>query len=217
MELVIGTKTWSSWSLRPWLALKHAGIAFDERVIQLRQPNAAAEITLAGSPNERVPILKDGSLTVWDSLAICEYVADLAPQANLWPADREARALARSATAEMHAGFPSLRGECPMDIGLRCNAELTEITRADVRRVIQLWGDLRERFASQGDFLCGTWSIADAFFTPVATRFRSYGVRLSDYGDRGPAGVYGEVLLATDAFRQWEAEALAEGVTEGAH
>lgn len=210
MELVIGTKTWSSWSMRPWLVLKRAGLAFDERVISLRRTETEAEIRAAGSPNGRVPVLHDGELTVWDSLAIAEYVADRCPEAPLWPTDRHTRALARAATAEMHAGFASLRGECPMDLALQREAELSELTHADIRRVVQLWSTLRERFAPNGDFLCGPWSIADAFFTPVATRFRSYGVHLSDYGDHGPAASYCSTLLETPEFLQWAADAKAE-------
>lgn len=212
MELVIGTKTWSSWSMRPWLVLKRAGLSFDERVIPLRREDTEAAITAAGSPNGRVPVLHDGELTVWDSLAIAEYVADRCPEAQLWPADRHTRALARSAAAEMHAGFASLRGECPMDLRVEKTAELSELTHHDIRRVVQLWSGLREHYAPNGDFLCGPWSIADAFFTPVATRFRSYGVHLSDYGDHGPAAAYATTLLETPEFLQWDSEAKAEAL-----
>ena len=118
VELIIGTRKWSSWSLRPWLALKRTGAAFGETVITLREVGVTEEIA-KHSPSGRVPVLHDGDLTVWDSLAICEYLADKFPDAGLWPKDVECRALARSAAAEMHSGFPSLRGECPMDIGLR--------------------------------------------------------------------------------------------------
>ena len=209
MEILIGDKLWSSWSLRPWLALKHTGEAFTETLIRLRRPETSANILAAGSPSGTVPVLKDGETTVWDSLAICEYLADRFPAAKLWPDDAAARALGRAAAAEMHAGFPSLRGECPMDLGLRSEVELSEATHVDIRRIVALWNDLRGRFGAQGDFLLGAWSIADAFYTPVATRFRSYGVQLSDFGDRGLAGAYSEALLETPEFKAWEAAALA--------
>jgi glutathione S-transferase len=210
LELVIGTRKWSTWSMRPWLALKRAGASFDETVITLREAGVTEEIA-KHSPSGRVPVLRDGDLVVWDSLAICEYLADKFPQAGLWPADPQRRALARAASAEMHSGFPSLRGECPMDIGLRCVIDLAEATREDVRRMVHLWNDLRGRYAANGPFLVGEWSIADAFFTPAATRFRSYGIKPSDFGDPGSAGAYCEVLLRTPEFLEWEKAALAEG------
>lgn len=210
VELIIGTRKWSSWSLRPWLALKRTGAAFDETLITLREVGVTEEIAKV-SPSGRVPVLRDGDLVVWDSLAICEYLADKFPQANLWPADADRRALGRAASAEMHSGFPSLRGECPMDIGLRTITDLAEATREDVRRIVGLWDDLRGRYGADGPFLLGAWSIADAFYTPVATRFRSYGVKPSDYGDSGAAGAYVETLLTTPEFLAWEKAALAEG------
>jgi glutathione S-transferase len=149
-----------------------------------------------------VPVLKDGDLIVWDSLAICEYLAEKAP--GLWPADPALRAQARSAAAEMHSGFSSLRGECPMDLAAPARAvELSAATHKDIRRIVGLWGDLLRR--SGGPFLAGQWSIADAFYTPVATRFRTYGVKLSDFGDAGLCGEYAERLLETPEFREWEA------------
>ena len=210
MELIIGTRKWSSWSMRPWLALKRTGAEFSETLIALRE-FGVTEAIAKHSPSGRVPVLRDGELVVWDSLAICEYLADKYPAAQLWPKDLEARALARAASAEMHTGFPSLRGECPMDIGLRTVADLVEATREDVARIVRLWSELRGRYGAAGPFLVGGWSIADAFFTPVATRFRSYGVHLSDYGDTGVAGAYCETLLQTPEFLEWEKAALAEG------
>ena len=211
MEIVIGTRKWSTWSLRAWLPLKRSGAAFTETVIQLREA-ATSEATIAAhSPSKLVPVLKDGDLVVWDSLAICEYLHEKLPQAKLWPEDPAARALGRSAAAEMHAGFASLRGECPMDLALRVEADLTEATAKNIRRIVELWSELRGRFAQDGPFLLGPWSIADAFYTPVATRFRSYGVKLSDYGDTGVAGEYGNALLETPEFKAWEEAALKEG------
>ncbi|HEX4179332.1 MAG TPA: glutathione S-transferase family protein [Caulobacteraceae bacterium] len=210
MELIIGTRKWSSWSLRPWLALKRIGAPFSETVITLREIGVTEEIA-RHSPSGRVPVLRDGDLTVWDSLAICEYLADRFPDAKLWPKDPERRAIGRAATAEMHSGFPSLRGECPMDLGLHTVIDLAEATRDDIRRVVGLWADLRGRFGADGPFLLGDWSIADAFYTPVATRFRSYGIKPSDFGDTGAAGGYIEALLRTPEFLEWEELALAEG------
>jgi glutathione S-transferase len=208
MELIIGNKNWSSWSMRPWLVLQRAGGQFEERLVRLNRtdtPGALAE----GSPSGMVPVLKDGELTIWDSLAICEYLAERFPDARLWPADPARRALARAAAAEMHAGFRSLRGELPMDLGKREHRTLTPITQDDVRRVVRLWNSLLRRYGD-GGFLVGEWSIADAFFTPVATRFRSYGVMLTDFGDDGTAGAYAERLLEQPDFRAWEQAALAE-------
>ena len=210
MEIIIGTKKWSTWSLRAWLPLKRSGAAFTETLIPLREVGVTEAIA-AVSPSGKVPALKDGDLMIWDSLAISEYLADKFPDAALWPADLERRALGRAAAAEMHSGFASLRGECPMDLALRTKVDLSEATSEDIRRIVHLWNNLRGRFAADGPFLLGAWSIADAFFVPVATRFRSYGVRLSDYGDTGAAGAYGETLLETPDFLEWEKAALAEG------
>ncbi len=211
MEIVIGTRKWSTWSLRAWAALKHTGAEFTETLIALRQAGTTTNTIAPHSPSKLVPALKDGALTIWDSLAICEYLNETFPEAMLWPKDRVARALGRAAAAEMHSGFPSLRGECPMDLAMQSRrADLTEATARDVRRVVELWSDLRGRFKDDGPYLLGAWSIADAFFTPVATRFRTYDIRLSDYGDRGLAGAYGEALLEAPEFKAWEAAALKE-------
>lgn len=207
MELLIGDKRYSSWSMRPWLVLKRLDTPFTETLIRLRRPETRSEILAAGSPTGQVPFLRDGDIGVGDSLAICEYLAERFPQAGLWPADLAARTAARFAAAEMHAGFHSLRGECAMDLKLHETVTLSELTHEDIRRVVQLWTDLRDRFGGGGAFLFGDWSIADAFFTPVATRFRSYGVKLSDFGDRGVAGAYAEALLETPEFKAWEAAA----------
>ena len=210
MELVIGTRKWSTWSLRAWLVARRSGADFTETVIRLREAATSEAAIAAHSPSKLVPVLKDGELAVWDSLAISEYLADKLPAARLWPQDIEKRALARAAAAEMHSGFASLRGECPMDLALRIDADLTEATGKNIERIVELWSDLRGRYGKDGPFLVGEWSIADAFYTPVATRFRSYGVKLSDYGDTGIAGEYGNTLLATPEFKAWEAEALKE-------
>ncbi len=213
MELLIGDKKWSSWSMRPWLVLKHVGEPFDERLIRLRSERTNADARAAGSPNGQVPVLKDGALAIHDSLAICEYVAERHP-GRAWPTDQAARALGRAAAAEMHAGFHSLRGECPMDLDLRREISVSELTHQDLRRLVELWSALLGRFG--GQWLVGDWSIADAFFTPVASRLRSYGLRLSDYGDQGPCAAYAARLLAAPEFLEWEKGALADPGPTGA-
>ena len=208
MELVIGTKAWSTWSMRPWLVLTATGAAFDETLIQLRQENGMSEAAIAAhSPSGLVPALKDGAVAISDSLAICEYLAERFPEAGLWPADPVARAYARAAAAEMHSGFQALRGECPMDLAAAPGAvELSEATGKDIGRIVALWSGLLSRFG--GPWLGGAqWGIADAFFTPVATRFRTYGVKLSDFGDAGVAGAYAARLLERPEFLAWEAAA----------
>lgn len=205
MEIVIGTKKWSSWSLRPWLALKHTGEAFKEILVELRHGGVSEAEIARHSPSCLVPVLKDGDLVVWDSLAICEYLAEKFPAAKLWPADATLRALGRSAAAEMHSGFSSLRGECPMALEeTPRNVVISEATQKDVRKIVERWNQLLKR--SGGPFLLGEWSIADAFYTPVASRFRTYGIHLSDYGDTGPAGAYCERLLQSPEFLAWEAD-----------
>jgi glutathione S-transferase len=210
MELVVGTKAWSTWSMRPWLALKKTGAAFEETLIELRQENMASEAAIiAHSPSGLVPFLRDGEVAIGDSLAICEYLAERFPDAGLWPADPVARAFARSAAAEMHSGFSALRSEHPMDLAAPAGAvALSEACAKDVRRIVALWAGLLGRFG--GPWLGGAeWGIADAFFTPVATRFRTYGVKLAELGDAGPAAAYAQRLLARPEYLAWEAGALA--------
>jgi glutathione S-transferase len=212
MELVIGTKAWSTWSMRPWLVLKATGAAFDETLIELRQENnVSAAAIIAHSPSGLVPFFRDTSpegerVAIGDSLAICEYLAERFPDAGLWPKDATARAFARAAAAEMHSGFLSLRRECPMDLAAPATAvALSETTHKDIARIVGLWTDLLHRFG--GPWLGGqAWGIADAMFTPVATRFRTYGVKLADFGDAGAAGQYAERLLQRPEFLAWAAE-----------
>ncbi|HWE46989.1 MAG TPA: glutathione S-transferase family protein [Caulobacteraceae bacterium] len=209
MELIIGDKNKSSWSLRPWLVLKRSGRPFTETVIRLDVESTAAEI-LKHSPTAKVPALRtDEGHVVWDSMAICVHIAEKEP-GKFWPADQAARDYARSASCEMHSGFPSLRGECPMNLALRTTLDLSEATAKDVRRLVALFTEGRRRFGASGPYLCGTWSVADAFFTPVATRFRSYGIALSDHGDTGEAGAYCATLLNDPDFQDWERAAVAE-------
>ena len=205
MEIVVGTKKWSTWSLRPWLALKRTGAPFTETPVQLREVETSTAEILKHSPSGLVPVLKVDGLVIWDSLAICEYLAERFPEARLWPQDPAARALARSVTAEMHSGFGDLRRECPMDLGLLTTADLSEGVQANVRRIVSVWNECLSQ--SGGPFLFGHWTIADAFYTPVATRFRSYGVDLSAFGDDGAAAAYRDALLATPEFLEWEAAA----------
>ena len=205
MELVIGTKAWSTWSMRPWLVLQRTGAPFRETLVQLRKDDGVSEVAIRKhSPSGKVPVLKDGDTVIWDSLAICEYLAERFP--SLWPTDPVRRALARAATAEMHSGFAALRTECPMDLAAApASTALSEAAEHDVRRIVALWSELLVRFG--GPFLVGQWSIADAFFTPVATRFRTHGVQLSAFGDDGGAARYTQHLLATPEFLAWEAAA----------
>lgn len=205
MELVIGTKAWSTWSMRPWLVLQRTGAPFRETEVQLRQADGVSEaIIRQHSPSGKVPVLKDDGVVIWDSLAICEHLAERFP--GLWPEDPVRRALARAATAEMHSGFVALRTECPMDLAATPTPTvLSEAARNDVRRIVSVWTQLLTQFG--GPFLVGEWSIADAFFTPVATRLRTYGVNLSELGDGGAAVTYADRLLATPEFLEWEAAA----------
>ena len=209
MELVIGDKLWSSWSMRPWLALKRSGLPFTKTLVRLRREDTAQAIAAAGAPAGKVPILKDGDLVVWDSLAICEHLADLAP--GLWPQDQAARSLARAASAEMHSGFLSIRSEFSMDLARREARSPSPSAAEELRRIVQLWGGLRRRFAGEGPFLLGGWSIADAMFTPVATRLESYVVDLAAHGDGdSAAAAYRDALLAQPDYLEWKAAALAE-------
>jgi glutathione S-transferase len=203
MELVIGTKRWSTWSMRPWLVLKHTGAPFTEILIQLREVETSTAEIRRHSPSGLVPALKDGGVVIVDSLAICEYLAERFD--GLWPADPIDRALARAAASEMHSGFSALRREFPMELGLRTQQPMSPEVERDVRRIVELWLGLLDR--SGGPFLLGGWSIADAFFTPVATRFESYGIDLKICGDDGRAQRYVEALLQTPEYLAWLAEA----------
>src|SRR2546421_3363423 len=171
-RLVIGDKNISSWSLRPWLAMRHAGIPFAEINIKLRQPASKANI-LRYSPSGKVPTLLAGAQAIWDSLAILEYLAEAHPEARLWPELGEARALARSAAAEMHAGFAALREHCPMDFLARLPmAALPDLVAADVRRIVALWRDRRRGAGASGPFLFAGVSGGEGLCWPLAPAFR---------------------------------------------
>ncbi len=207
LQLVIGNKNFSSWSLRPWLLLKQAGLPFREIPVRLRQADTKAQI-LAHSPSGKVPALIDGDLTVWDSLAICEYLAEKASlnHVDLWPADPKARAEARSVSAEMHSGFAALRQHMSMEVAASRPGEgQTPEVLADVARIAALWTSCRERFAAAGPFLFGDFSVADAMYAPVAFRFHTYGVELPPL-----AAAYRDTLLALPAMQEWAAGARAE-------
>jgi glutathione S-transferase len=208
LELVIGTKAWSSWSLRPWLALKAIGQPFKETLVELRQPNTRAE-ALKHAPSGRVPVLKHDGLAIWDSLAICEYLAETFPNAGLWPADKAARARARAVSAEMHAGFGPLRAAMSMDVKARHpTPPMTPELKADIARVIELWNECRRDFGAKaqgpakGPFLFGSFSIADAMYAPVATRFVTYGVTLDDV-----SAAYVKAVTELPAMKEWTAAA----------
>jgi glutathione S-transferase len=205
--LVIGNKNYSTWSLRPWLVLRMARIPFEEILIPLYEPGSKAAL-LRHSPAGKVPILKDGDRLVFESLAICEYAAELAPEAGLWPADAAARAHARSISAEMHAGFIALRSAMPMNLrvrGRRLATPLSPDAQADVERVGALLDDARARFGAGGPFLFGAFGIADAMFAPVATRLRSYSIALPPR-----AQAWSDAVLALEPFLEWERAGVAE-------
>jgi glutathione S-transferase len=204
--LYIGNKNYSSWSLRPWLALKWGGLDFDERIIPLGGEGygrSAIKEVRAVSPSGRVPALHVGGVVVYESLAICEWAAEAAPA--LWPSDRRLRAQARAAASEMHAGFAALRRDMSMNIRRRMTAppRWPEDTRADLERLLDLWsGHLRN---SGGPFLFGGRSVADAMFAPVATRLRTYAVEIPPQAQR-----YCAVVLEDAAFQEWERAAVGE-------
>ncbi|MCI0672885.1 MAG: glutathione S-transferase family protein [Myxococcaceae bacterium] len=206
LTLVVGSKNYSSWSLRPYLALAHTGQPFEEVVIALDRPDTAANIA-SHSPSGRVPALRHGELTVWDSLSICEYLAETFPQAQLWPQDPAARAVARSVSAEMHSGFGALRQNLGMNIRARKpGVGLTAPGVAeDIARIQALWTECRTRFGAGGPFLFGRFSIADAMFAPVVTRFVTYGVLLD-----ATLAAYRDAVLALPAMEAWTRAALAE-------
>lgn len=203
IELFIGNKNYSSWSFRPWIALKQKDIPFREILVPFDFDNGNPEFA-AFSPSMKVPVLKDGDLTVWDSLAIMEYAAELYPEKELWPADQAERAMARAICSEMHSGFSALRGACPMNMR-RPVEELNvdDAVKADVARIVDIWGECLN--ASNGPFLFGAFSIADAMYAPVVSRFATYGL-----SEDPIVGSYTEAMTQTKAWKEWEAEALKE-------
>ena len=206
LTLAIGNKNYSSWSMRPWMALKAAGIAFDEVEIPLYTGPADKQRILDFTPSGKVPVLVDGDVTVWDSLAIIEYLAERFPEAGLWPQDVASRAHARSISAEMHSGFMALRNECGMNIHRPIRAKpLSDDAKANIARIQEIWTDCRAKYAGQGPYLFGAFTGADAMFAPVVHRFRTYAIDLTP-----PVRDYMETMLANAAFQEWTTAALAE-------
>lgn len=206
LALVIGTKNYSSWSLRPWLLLRHLGIAFTERVIHLDSEEFAREVPRL-SPSRRVPVLLHGDLHVWESLAICEYASELADGRG-WPADAGARAEARAVATEMHAGFQALRSACPMNTRARDRrVPMTPALERDLQRVTAIWEDCRARYRDSGPWLFGRYSVADAMYAPVVLRFLTYGLPAG-----GAAAQYLRTTLDDAELRRWMVDAEVEGV-----
>ena len=205
LHLYIGNKAYSSWSLRPWILLAHFGIPFDETVIPIYGPNARAEI-LAVSPNGKMPALHDGDIVVSESLAILEYVAEARPDLAIWPRDRAARALARSLSSEMHAGFARLRQTCPTNFRRPSRAiAIPPEVRAEVDRLEAAWAQARARFGQDGPFLFGAFSAADAMFAPVVNRLDTYAIAVTP-----ETQAYLDAILALPAWRAWVAAGAAE-------
>ena len=205
LKLAIANKNYSSWSMRPWVLLTQAGIAFEE--IQLKfSDEGKVEGIEPYSPTHQVPVLIAEGEPVWDSLAICEAVAELFPQMHLWPSDKRARQIARSICAEMHAGFRNLRGAMPVNIRASLAGKgMSPAVQRDIDRIAEIWQSCRARFGSNGELLFGQFSIADAFYAPVATRFCTYAVTLPLAAQR-----YADALLDLPAVREWMAQARRE-------
>ena len=204
LEIVVGNKNYSSWSLRAWLMLKKTRQPFEEVVIGLDRPDTAENIRKY-SPSGRVPVLLSGNLTVWDSLAIGEYLAETVPAAKLWPQDAEARANARSISAEMHSGFAALRTHCPMKMKERIQQDTPQEALDDAARVRAIWTSTRERHGQGGPFLFGAYTIADAMYAPVVSRFQTYGLPLT-----GAAAAYAEAVWNDPDFQAWYEAARTE-------
>ena len=208
LKLVIGNKNYSSWSMRPWLALRANDIAFDEIFIPLYTDEADKRRILDFSHSGKVPALIDGDVTIWDSLSIIEYVAERFPEKRLWPEDRAARAHARSVSAEMHSGFMALRNECGMNLHRPIGpVALSDDARANIARIREIWIDCRTAYGKDGLFLFGAFGAADAMFAPVVHRFRTYAVGLERQ-----AQAYMETMMALPAFQEWTRAGLAETI-----
>jgi glutathione S-transferase len=206
LKLAIGNKNYSSWSMRPWLVLRANNIAFEEIFIPLYTGTADKQRILDVSRAGKVPALVDGDVTVWDSLAIIEYLAEWFPQAKLWPEDRADRAHARSISAEMHSGFMALRNECPMNLHRPVKAiALSEDAKANIARVQQIWSDCRARHRKSGPFLFGAFSGADAMFAPVVYRFHTYAIEVTPV-----VADYMKTMLEHPAVQEWTRAGLAE-------
>jgi glutathione S-transferase len=204
-RLIIGNKLYSSWSLRPWLLMKALELPFEESVVPLYRPDSKSKL-LQYSPAGKVPILIDGAVTVWESIAIIEYLAEKHSQAGIWPRDAQARAQARAICAEMHAGFGALRQACPMNLGKRfAMRDRGEAIAQDVARVTAIFRDARSQFGTRGPFLYGDFTAADAMYAPIVTRLDTYSIPVEDVSRR-----YIDAVLQHPAFRAWREAALAE-------
>lgn len=202
-RLVIGNKNTSSWSLRPWLAMKEAAIDFTEIRINLRAPDMKDQI-LAHSRAGKVPVLWAGDTMIWDSLAILEYLAEQHPERALWPSNTEARALARSVSAEMHSGFQALREHCAMKLLARePKDDLIDPVQVNIRRIVDIWRECRQKFGGSGPFLFSHFTIADAMYAPVASRFKTYIRDLAPFGDDGTAAAYIDAVFALPGMAEW--------------
>jgi glutathione S-transferase len=205
LTLVIANKTYSSWSFRPWILMRHFGVAFDEILVPLAQDFTRAEF-LRHAPSGKCPALRDGEVVVWDSLAIIEYLAELHPQLAIWPAARAARAQARSLAAEMHSGFAGLRGQLPMNMRRPARKhELTPAAAADAARLEEAFAQARQSFGQGGAFLFGAFSAADAMFAPIVNRLHIYDVAVTPL-----TRAYMEAMMALPAWREWSAAAAEE-------
>ncbi len=205
LVLAIGNKSYSSWSMRPWMLLEGFGIPFEEVVIPL-YVDGSKETILKTSPSGKVPALVDGDVTIWDSLSICEYVAETFPQHAIWPKDKAARALARSMSAEMHSSFQALRQLCPMVVHRpRSPADFTADALADIARIEAMWASARARWGNGGPFLFGAFSAADAMFAPIVVRFDNYCAPVS-----AATRAYMDAIAATPAWKKWMAGAASE-------
>jgi len=206
LKLVIGNKNYSSWSMRPWLALRANSIAFDEVFIPLYTGDADKQRILNFTHSGKVPALIDGDVTIWDSLAIIEYLAERFPEKRFWPDERAARAHARSISAEMHSGFAALREECGMNLHRPVGAvALSNDARANIARVQEIWLECRARYRAQGPFLFGKFGGADAMFAPVVHRFRTYAIPVEP-----EVQAYMDTMMALPAFQEWTRAGLAE-------
>jgi glutathione S-transferase len=207
LKLIIGNKNYSSWSLRPWIAMKVAKIPFEETVISLDAPNFK-QVVGAVSGTGKVPVLVDGDVSVWESLAILEYLAEKFPHAGLWPASSAARARARAVSNEMHAGFVPLRRHMPMNMWRPVKKRgLTPEVEANIKRIETIWGDCRARFGAKADgpFLFGQFGAADAMYAPVVARLHTYG---ADVGKVSRS--YMDAMMALPAWREWHGAAVSE-------
>ncbi|MBH5321046.1 glutathione S-transferase family protein [Aurantiacibacter sediminis] len=208
MKLIIGNKNYSSWSLRGWLAAKQSGLNFEELIVHIAGEDWEAKKAQEGEfqpSNGKVPVLWDGDVVVWDSLAIMDYLADKVGRDRFWPKADEARGMARAMVAEMHSSYLSLRRNCPMNIRAKVQVELSDETKSDIVRILGLWAEARARFGKGGPFLFGTFSAADIFYAPIVSRFITYGINVPGF-----AQAYMQAVWEHDWMQQWIEAARSE-------